>query len=230
MGSKSIVLKVHERKDTGKGNARRARRSGKIPCVIYGHGQQAKNMYVEENDWKNIPVKDIHIVELNFSEGAINALIKDIQFDYLKGSTVHIDFQEIAMDELVKAEVPIHAKGIPVGISQGGFLEQVMHEIEVESLPGDIPSFIEVDISALELDQSLHVRDLSTPEGVKFISPANLTVFHVLIPKVEEEPVAGAVEGAEGVEGAPAEPEVITAKPEKEEDEEVTEGKGKEKK
>jgi large subunit ribosomal protein L25 len=216
MGAKKIILKLQDRAEFGTSHSRRARRAGKIPCVLYGHGQEAKTYYIEEMIWKGISIADAHLVELNSSAGATNALIKDVQFDYLKGKTVHIDFQEVRMDELITANVPIHGKGTPVGLSQGGFLEQVLHEIEVECLPNDIPSFIEVDINGIELEKSMHVSDLILPEKVKAITPANQTVFHVLAPKVEE--VAATTTAAAEGEVAAGDPEVVGGKGKEEEE------------
>ncbi len=216
MARKTTVIAIQDRADTGKAKSRRARRQGKIPCVIYGAGKESRNFFVEESVWSEIPVADVHLVELDSASGKINALIKDVQFDYLKGKTVHIDFQEVRMDELVEAEVPVHGLGTPVGLSQGGFLEQVLHSIRIQSLPANIPSFIEVDISGLELEKAVHVSELKMPEGVKPITPANQTVFHVLLPKAEEEvaPAEGAVEG----EAAAVEPELVGGKGKAEEE------------
>ncbi len=233
MARKTTVIAIQDRAGTGKAKSRRARRQGKIPCVIYGAGKENRNFSVEESIWSEIPVADIHLVELDSPAGKINALIKDIQFDYLKGKTVHIDFQEVRMDEFIEAEVPIHGLGTPVGLSQGGFLEQVLHSVRIQSLPANIPSFIEVDISGLEIEKAIHVSELKMPEGVKPITPANQTVFHVLLPKAEEEvaPAEGAVEG----EAAAVEPELVGGKGKEEEGEAADgaaadpKGKGKDK-
>ncbi|HPN83905.1 MAG TPA: 50S ribosomal protein L25 [Victivallales bacterium] len=225
MAMKKTVIAIKDRAESGKSNSRRARREGKIPCVIYGRGKESKSYYVDEKVWKEIPVSDVHLVELDSSSGKINALIKDVQFDYLKGKTLHVDFQEVRMDEVVWAEVPIHGIGTPIGISQGGFLEQVLHKLEVETLPANIPAFIEVEIANLELEKAIHVSEMKLPEGVKAITPANQTVFHVLAPKAEEEvaPAEGVVEG----EAAAVEPELVGGKGKAEEEGEVAEGEEK---
>ncbi len=231
---KKMVIAIQDRSEAGKSKSRRARREGKIPCVIYGKGKETKSYYVEEKIWKNIPVADVHLVELEASSGKINALIKDVQFDYLKGKTVHVDFQEVRMDELIDSEVAIHSTGVPVGISQGGFLDQVLHYLKIQSLPNNIPAFIEVDVTGLEMEKAIHVGELKMPEGVKALTPTNQTVFHVLAPKVEEEvaPVAGAAVAGEAAEG---EPELVGGKGKAEEegeeagDENKNKAKGKEK-
>jgi large subunit ribosomal protein L25 len=212
---KKVSLPLHDRDKLGKSESRRFRRSGKIPCVIYGHGEKARPCYVEKKDWEEIPVSDVHIVELSSLSGTVNALIKDIQFDYLKDETLHIDFQEVRMDELVVVKVPIHGKGVPMGVSKGGFLEQVLHELELECLPKDIPSFIEVDISGLDLEKSINIGGLPMPEGVKATAPTTTIVFHVLVPKAEEEVAATP---AEGEAAAGAEPELVGGKGKEEEE------------
>lgn len=210
MARKTTVITVLPRKEIGTSSSRRARRSGKIPCVIYGAAKEARQFFVEENKWKEIPVADVHLVELDSPEGKINALIKDVQYDYLKGATLHIDFQEVRMDQMIEAEVPVHGIGTPIGLSQGGFLEQVLHTITIEALPANIPSAIEVDISGLELEKSIRVAELKMPEGVKAVTDENQTVFHILLPKAEEEEVASTAATGEGE--AMAEPELVGGK------------------
>ncbi len=236
MSKKSVVLSVEEKIGTGTGFARRLRRQGKIPAIVYSKGKETKEFTVNGLEWETACRKgEIHLVELKKKEGeTINALIREIQHDALKGMTLHIDFQEVRMDEVIQTRVTVHGKGTAVGISQGGVLEQVMHEIEVSCLPKDIPESIEVDVSSLELDKAIQIKDLVLPEGVKPVDPPNQTVFHVIQLRVEAESTATA-EGAEGaaagtVEGAAsAEPEVIK-KGKKEEEGEEEESKEKEKK
>lgn len=211
MARKTTIIEVMPRNETGTSNSRRARSKGKIPCIVYGAGKEPRKFFVDEDKWKEIPVSDVHLVELNSPEGKINALIKDIQFDYLKGVTLHVDFQEVRMDQLIKADVPVHGIGTPIGLSQGGFLEQVLHQITIEALPANIPSAIEVDISGLEIEKAIHVSELKMPEGVRAITDGNQTVFHVLMPKAEEEiATAAATEGEAAA--ATAEPELVGGK------------------
>ncbi|HOK05194.1 MAG TPA: 50S ribosomal protein L25 [Victivallales bacterium] len=209
MALKSTVIKVLSRSELGTSASRKARRAGKIPCVVYSAGKESKQFYVEDKVWKEIPVSDVHLVELDAPEGKINALVKDVQFDYLRNSTLHIDFQEVRMDQLIEAKVPVHGVGTPIGLSQGGFLEQVLHYITIEALPANIPAAIEVDISGLELDKAIHVSEIKMPEGVKAVTDAHQVVFHVLVPKAEEEIAPAATEGEAA---AAAEPELVGGK------------------
>jgi len=231
MAKKSVILNVQERTETGTGASRRSRRKGLIPAVVYSQGGESKYFSISELEWISLSKKgDIHIVALNTSSGSsINALVKEIQHDYLKGVTIHIDFQEVRMDEEIETSVTVHSRGIPIGISQGGVLEQLLHEINVSCLPGDIPESIEVDVTGLELDKAILVKDLPMPEKVKVLNQPNSVVFHVIVLRVEAEPVPA--EGAVVAEGAAtgAEPELVGGKGSKEEDAEEEKEKGKEK-
>lgn len=218
MTNKSVVLTIEERKEFGTSGSRRARRRGRIPGIVYGRGFEPKSFLLKENEWTSFSRHgNIHLVELKPETGkSFNALVKDAQFDYLSGKTVHIDFIEIKMDELITTSITVHSKGIAAGAAQGGVLEQLLHEIEISCLPQNIPESIEVDVTSLELDKAIHVKDIALPEGVKAVTPENQAVFHVIVLRVEAEPVA-AVEGAAAAE-TPAEPEVIATKGKKEEE------------
>lgn len=218
MSTKSVVLNVEERKEFGTSGSRRSRRGGKIPSVVYGRSSEPKSFLLKENEWTSSSRHgNIHLVELKPENGeSLNALVKEVQFDYLSNKTLHIDFVEIKMDELITTSIALHVKGIAVGISQGGVLEQLMHEIEISCLPGNIPESIEVDVTTLELDKAIHVKDLVMPEGVNAITPGNQAVCHVIILRAEAEAAATA-EGA-AAEAAAAEPEVIATKGKKEEE------------
>ena len=189
-----------------KNAARRVRVSGKIPAVVYGAGQDAVAVSVDPK----IITKILHsdsghntIFDLNV-EGStvVKAMIVDWQHEPIKGSLLHIDLKRIAMDKAMRVSVPIQLVGVPVGVkSQGGILEHVMREIEVECLPNDIPSHLDVDVSNLEINGAIHVSDLPHSGSIKFLGDEHATVAHVT--SVKEEVVA-----ADAVAAAPAEPEV----------------------
>jgi large subunit ribosomal protein L25 len=194
---------------TGKFNknaARRVRVEGKIPAVVYGAGQDAVAVAVDPK----VITKILHsesghntIFDLNV-EGAsvVKAMIVDWQNEPLKGKLLHIDLKRIAMDKTMVVSVPIQLIGIPVGVkSQGGILEHVLREVEIECLPGDIPSHLDVDVTGLELHGLIHVSDLPHSGSIKFLEDENATVAHVTIIK-EEAPAE------EAVVAAPTEPEV----------------------
>ena len=174
--------------------------------------------------WKVEPSTEIALKE---GDNEILALIKDVQNDFMRGKASHVDFLEVRRDQVIKATVAVHAgHTVPVGISQGGLLEQFVHEIEVECLPDALPESVEIDVSKLELDQAMHVSELVLPEGVKAASEGDIVVFHVVDPSkiVEDVP-----ESAAPVDGA-AEPEVIGEKERAEKAAAAAEGDGKKKK
>jgi large subunit ribosomal protein L25 len=194
---------------TGKFNknaARRVRVEGKIPAVVYGAGQDAVAVAVDPK----IITKILHsesghntIFDLNV-EGApvVKAMIVDWQNEPLKGKLLHIDLKRIAMDKAMRVSVPIQLVGIPVGVkTQGGILEHVLREVEIECLPADIPSHLDVDVTGLELHGLIHVSDLPHSGSIKFLADENATVAHVTIIKEEAPP-------AEAEVAAPTEPEV----------------------
>ncbi len=236
MSTKEAVLNVKERKDFGSANSRRFRREGAIPVVVYSHGSDAKSFCIPQLQWDTLLRKgDVHLVKLKADQGQeYNALIKDVQHDYLSGTTLHIDFLEVKMDEVITAKVPVYPKGVAIGTSHDGVLEQVMHEIEVKCLPANIPSSIEVDVTNLDIDQAIFMKDIVLPEKVSPATPLNQVVFHVIRLRVEAEPTPAA-EGVPGEvpagEAAPVEPELVGGKGKEkepgEEDEQAEKGKDK---
>ena len=189
-----------------KNAARRVRVSGKIPAVVYGAGQDAVAVAVDPKVITKILHSDSGhntIFDLNVEGSAVvKAMIVDWQHEPIKGALLHIDLKRIAMDKMMTVSVPIQLVGIPVGVkSQGGILEHVMREVEVECLPNDIPSHLDVDVSNLELHGIIHVSDLPHSGSLKFLEDETATVAHVTIIKEE-------VPAADAVVAAPAEPEV----------------------
>ncbi len=189
-----------------KNAARRVRVSGKIPAVVYGAGQDAVAVAVDPRVITKILHSDSGhntIFDLNVEGSAVvKAMIVDWQNEPIKGTLLHIDLKRIAMDKMMTVSVPIQLVGTPVGVkSQGGILEHVMREVEIECLPNDIPSHLDVDVSGLELHGIIHVSDLPHSGSIKFLGDENATVAHVTI--IKEEVVA-----VDAVVAAPAEPEV----------------------
>ena len=189
-----------------KNAARRVRVSGKIPAVVYGAGQDAVAVVVDPKVITRILHSDSGhntIFDLNV-EGAsvVKAMIVDWQNEPIKGTLLHIDLKRIAMDKAMRVSVPIQLVGVPVGVkTQGGILEHVMREVEVECLPNDIPSHLDVDVSNLEINGAIHVSDLPHSGSIKYLGDEHATVAHVTA--IKEEVVA-----ADAVAAAPAEPEV----------------------
>jgi large subunit ribosomal protein L25 len=200
-----------------KNAARRVRVSGKIPAVVYGAGQDAVAVTVDPR----IIIKILHsdsghntIFDLDVTGASlVKAMIVDWQHEPIKGALLHIDLKRIAMDKAMRVSVPIQLVGIPVGVkSQGGILEHVLREVEIECLPGDIPSHLDVDVSALELHGVIHVSDLPHSGSIKFLGEEGATVAHVTAIReeaaAEETPAAAepevAKKGKTDAEAAPA--------------------------
>ena len=230
MSKKKSVLSVVERTNLGSGASRKARREGRIPGVIYGHGMKSKSFLIPEGEWLKLAKHgNIHLVELKSENGdVLNAIVKEVQFDYLSNKTVHIDFLEVKMDQLITTSVDVIGHGTPVGIIQGGVLEQILHKIEVRCLPKDIPEIIDIEITGIELEKAICVKDIKLPEGVTAASNLDSVVFHVIKLRIEEEATATAAEGAvaAGAEGA-VEPELVGTKGKKLEEGEEAEGAAK---
>ncbi|HXC95929.1 MAG TPA: 50S ribosomal protein L25 [Edaphobacter sp.] len=189
-----------------KNAARRVRVAGKIPAVVYGAGQESVAVSVDPKVITRILHSDSGhntIFDLNVEGSvAVKAMIVDWQNEPIKGKLLHIDLKRIAMDKVMRVSVPIQLVGIPVGVkSQGGILEHVLREVEIECLPADIPSHLDVDVSNMELHSLIHVSDLPHSGSIKFLDDEDATVAHVTIVKEEVAPV-------EEVAAAPTEPEV----------------------
>jgi large subunit ribosomal protein L25 len=188
-----------------KNAARRVRVAGKIPAVVYGAGQDAVAVTVDPK----VITKILHsesghntIFDLNIEGGkGSKAMIVDWQNEPIKGKLLHIDLKRIAMDKVMRVSVPVQLIGVPAGVKTGGgILEHVMREVEIECLPGDIPSHIDVDVTGVELHGVVRIADLPHSGSIKYLGEEDATVAHVTIIK-EEAP-------AEVAEAAPAEPEV----------------------
>src|SRR5215471_33025 len=208
------TVEAQARPDTsrGKNEARRLRASGRIPGVLYG---AKKSTVAVSLDPKQI-TRILHsesghntIFDLHVGSEKVKVMIVDWQHDPMHGHLLHIDLKRIAMDEKIRVNIPIHLTGEAEGVkTQGGILDQVLREVEVECLPGDIPSHIDADVTALVFGTVLRVSDLPHSDKVKFITDAGQTVAHIT--SVKEGEVAPTPEAAaEGGGAAPAEPEVI---------------------
>jgi large subunit ribosomal protein L25 len=208
----STTLEAQPRAAGNKNEARRVRRGGKIPAIVYGAGKQAAPVSVDPRQVLRILHSETGhntIFDLSLDGGErAKAMIVDWQYEPIKGKLLHIDLKRISMDQKLKVMVPIELKGEPAGVKQqGGLLEQMLREVEVECLPADIPSFIEADVSELVFGKVLRVSDLPHTDKLKFITDANQPVAHITSVKEEAAPTpeAAAAEAA----AAPAEPEVI---------------------
>jgi large subunit ribosomal protein L25 len=204
------VLEAQPRESGNKNQARRVRVGGKIPAVVYGAGKDSLPVSVDPRQVLRILHSDTGhntIFDLNLNGENAKAMIVDWQYEPIKGKLLHIDLKRIAMDKVLRVEVPIMLQGVPIGVkTEGGILEQMLREVEIECLPGDIPSHIDVDVTELAFGKVIRVSDLPHNEKLKFLTDENQPVAHVT--SVKEEVVA-TPEAAADATATPAEPEVI---------------------
>lgn len=209
MAENQLVVEV--RRETGKGGARRLRRAGRIPAVIYGKGRESTPIALDGSRLLRIlkrserglnTLLEVHSEDPEF--GRRTALVKELQRHPVRGDLLHADLYEVDLQQTVEVSVPVHLVGTARGVSvSGGIVEHTLREIEVECLPGSIPDAVEVDVSALDIGDSLHVSDIPLPAGVSLRTDPSLAVVSVAAPAAEEAPVAAEAEAVE----APAEGE-----------------------
>ena len=199
-----MSIKANERHELGTGASRRLRRAGQVPVVMYSHGQDAVALTITAADAAKIQ-EHTGLLELVDSDNGTTrtAVVKETQIHPLNNRILHIDLLAVKADEIVESTVEVEGVGEAVGTRAGGQLEQVMFELTIKSKPTDIPEKIVVDVSGIELDQALHVKDVVVPEGVEVVNDPDLIVFHVRTVKAEE-PAEAPAEGEAAAE-APAE-------------------------
>ena len=213
MSAQVELVEAQPRPDSsrGKNEARRLRASGRVPAVVYGAKKNTVAVSVDPKQITRILNSESGhntIFDLQVDSEKAKVMIVDWQFDPLKGKLLHLDLKRIAMDEKIRVMVPIHLVGEAAGVKQqGGILDQVLREVEVECLPGDIPSHIDGDVSELVFGTVLRVKDLPHGGTLKFITDEDQTVAHITSVKEEVAPTPEAV--AEAAAAVPAEPEVI---------------------
>ena len=202
------VLSAEIREGVGKERAKKLRTKGLIPAIFYSPKSKSIPLVINSKEFvKTLQTEagENVLIDLNIRKGDQTdrkvVMVKEIQTDHLQGTTLHTDFYEVAMDEIVTVEVPIHLVGKPEGIKVGGILEQIRRVIQIQCLPGDIPKGIDVDVSSLKIGDSIHVQSIQVEKG-KILSDTNFTIATVVPPvveekKVEEEVVAEAAEGEE---------------------------------
>jgi large subunit ribosomal protein L25 len=204
------ILEAQPRPAGNKNAARRVRQGGKIPAVVYGAGQDSLPVAVDPRQVTRILNSETGhntIFDLTLDGSKTKAMIVDWQYEPIKGKLLHIDVKRIAMDKKLAVMVPIELIGEPAGVkTQGGILEQMLREVEIECLPGDIPSHIDVDVSELVFGKVLRVADLPHSDKFKFLTDENQPVAHVTTVKEE---VVATPEAVAAEAAAPAEPEVI---------------------
>jgi len=209
--AKQVKLTAERRTATGRSAVRKLKAMGVVPAVIYGAKDKAEPLQVSRRDINAMlshAAGENILVELEIAGKSRLALVQEVQHAPLGNAILHIDFHAVSMDEVIQADVPLEPTGVANGVkNMGGLLEQNLRSLAIECLPRDLPDLITVDVSALNVGDAIHVREIQLPPGVTTRVQPDLTAFSVLAPTVEEEPVAAAVDAAAG-------PEVIREKKE----------------
>lgn len=210
----TLEIQVEARDKQRKRDAKRLLRNGKIPGVLYGPKTAAVALALDQREFSSriAGLEGSHLVRLKSASASLAekvALVKDMQYHPISGNVIHADLYEVDLTARITVHVPLHFVGKAAGVVRGGILQPIIREIEVECLPLDIPEFFNVDVSALDIGDSVHIEDLTMPEGVTAVSEAGQALVAVVPPTVEEAPVAA--EPAEGAVPAAA-PADVAAK------------------
>jgi len=207
---KTIELTVEKRSTNGKNEARRSRAAGRIPAVVYGAGKPNVPVTVDRKSLSDVfregaGENTIFLLKLGGSDQSRHAMIKEMQRDPVTRRPLHIDFVRVLMDVKITIKVPIEIVGIAKGVkTEGGILDTVTREVEIECLPGNIPAGLAVDVAELGIGDALRVSQIPAPEGVRIVENPEKIVVHVVHPAREEEAAPAAEAAAE-----PTEPEVL---------------------
>jgi len=213
----TLEIQVEARDKQRKRDARRLLRSGKIPAILYGPKTAAVGLALDKKEFSRrvAGLQGSHLVRLKSGAAALAekvALVKEMQFHPISGDVIHADFYEVDLTAKIQVHVPLHFVGKAVGIARGGILQPIVREIGVECLPLDIPEFFNVDVTALDIGDSVHIEDLQMPEGVASMAEENLALVSVVPPTVEAAPAAAAPV-AEAAVAAPVEAKKESAPP-----------------
>ena len=214
----SASLSAEPRTETGKGVARKLRAAGRVPGVVYGHSREAQALSLNARELEKLLgsiAAGSTVVELTLGNATTNTLIREVQRHPFKKQILHVDFMELVAGEKVIVDIPLVFVGTPEGVrTGGGLLEQILHSIEINVDPSNIPNHVDVDVSQLIMGHSVHVRDLKLPEGIEVLTDEDATVCAVIAPRAVVEETAAAE-----AEATPAEPELIRKPKEEEETE-----------
>src|SRR3712207_6493171 len=189
MAKEATTLEVTRREIEGSRANRRLRRSGRVPAVIYGGGEDCLPISVDARELRHALHAAGAVIELSLDGATTNAVLKDAQTDPVRGDTWHVDFLRVRMDVAIQSAVTLELTGAEdaPGTSEGGVLEQQLRELTIEALPGDIPENVSYDLSGLELNGTVHVSDLTAPEGVTILDDPELVVASIALPRLEVE-------------------------------------------
>ncbi len=206
MAKQSIQLKAEPRSALGSRANKRLRDQGFIPGVVYGHKEAVVPVTLPKKELSTHLAHGAHVFDLSLDGRAEKVLVKDVQYDHLGIEVLHVDLARVSLDERVEVTVPLELKGTPKGEAEGGVLQQIVAELEIECLVTDIPDRITHSVAEMGIDDVLHVKDLKLPQGAKALHDEDLVVAMVKVITDEEATPAA--------EGETAEPEVIGRKPE----------------
>jgi len=214
----TVELEAEVRTGGGKGVARRLRRTGKAPAIFYGPKRATTPIAIDSKEFalKVSALEGSHLIRFRGAVADLAdkvALVKEAQYHPVTGALLHADFYEVDMAAKLRVRVPLHFTGKAAGVAFGGILQPVQRDVEVECLPLDIPEFIDVDVTPLNIHDAIHVSELQAPPGVAIIFDSDATLVTVLPPTVEEVKPAEAAVAEAGAEAAPA---AEAAKPEAE--------------
>ena len=203
----TLEISADAREKKNKRDAKRLLRNGKIPAILYGPKMQPVALEFNKREFSSriAGLEGSHLVRLKSSAATLAdkvALVKDMQYHPISGDVIHADLYEVDLTAKIVVNVPLHFVGKAAGVVRGGILQPIIREIEVECLPLDIPAYFDVDVSALDIGDSVHIEDLPMSEGVTAIYESNLALVAVVPPTVEEAPAAAAAP-VEGAEAAP---------------------------
>jgi large subunit ribosomal protein L25 len=201
-----VVLTAKSRQKAGSAESRKIRRSGRIPAVIYGRSGKSVSIDLDASEFikGTKGISESTIVKVDVDGKSYDAFVKGTQRNIIDGNILHIDFYEVESGVALRAKVSIHLHGNPIGVREGGMLENPLHEIEVECLPKDLPERIELDVSGLKANHSIHVRDIPLAQGIRLLSNPEQVVALVKFAKIEVVAAPEAEAAAEGAAAAPA--------------------------
>lgn len=213
----TINGKTRQDKDTGKKACQRTRKAGWMPGIVYGHKQDAVAVLLPTRELEQALRKGAHVLTINLDKGTEQVLVKEVQWDHLGSNIIHVDLARVDLNERVKVTVQIVLRGTPKGAVEGGVLEQVLSQMEVECLVTQIPESLRVSVADLGVGQALHIKDVPLPEGTVAMGDAETVVCVCRVLGEEPAPEAAVVAG----EAGEVEPEVITRGKAEEEAEEA---------
>jgi large subunit ribosomal protein L25 len=188
--AESVALVAEPREGSGSQAARRLRRKGLIPAVLYGHKEETICLALPGTEVEKAIRRGVRVVDLKADGKEEKALIRDVQWDHLGKELLHVDFTRVAVDERIVVTVPLELRGVAPGVNAGGTLDQPIHALSVECLAISIPDSIRVNIGELQIGGAIHVKDLVLPPGVKAMSDPDAIVVHVTTKLVEPEAAA----------------------------------------